>query len=141
MADDRTPAQRSETMRRVKSRDTSCEVRLRRALHHRGLRYSLRSKLPGGPDIVFVSAKVAVFVDGCFWHGCPEHCRMPTGNRAYWERKIGRNVERDRARTNELKKAGWRVVRVWEHEVSRSVERCAARVDRIVRTRRQQVLR
>ena len=133
MPDDRSSAQRSETMRRVKSRDTSCEFALRRALHARGLRYSLRRRLPGSPDIVFTRARVAVFVDGCFWHGCPQHCRRPTGNAAYWRAKIARNMERDRRVAAELETLGWRVVRVWEHEVRKGAERSAARIERLVR--------
>lgn len=135
MADDRTPAQRSETMQRVRGTDTSCEVALRSALHRRGLRYSLRRKLPGRPDIVFTSARVAVFVDGCFWHGCPEHCRRPSSNRAYWHAKIERNVARDRRVDSELVAMGWRVVRVWEHAVRASPARAASRIERVVRPR------
>lgn len=134
MADDRTTSQRSETMRRVRGRDTSCEVRLRCALHQRGLRYSLRKALPGKPDIVFVRAQVAVFVDGCFWHGCPAHCRMPSSNAGYWDAKIARNIARDKRATKELRSLGWRVVRVWEHDVNGRLSRCADRVERAVRT-------
>ena len=133
--DDRSPADRSETMRRVHSRDTSCEMALRRALHRRGLRYSLKKKLPGSPDIMFVAARVAVFVDGCFWHGCPDHCRRPTGNAGYWRAKIDRTIARDERVSRELAESGWRVVRLWEHEINESPARCAARVARIVRTR------
>lgn len=135
MSDDRTPAQRSETMRRVRGRNTSCEIALRRELHRRGMRYSLRRKLPGNPDMVFVAARVAVFVDGCFWHGCAQHCRRPSSNRTYWNRKIDRNMNRDESVTRTLREAGWRVVRLWEHEVRASPRRCASRVERIVRNR------
>lgn len=136
MADDRTVEARSETMRRIRSRDTSCEMTLRRELHRRGLRYSLRKKLPGSPDVVFVSQRVAVFVDGCFWHGCPTHCRRPAGNAAYWSAKIQRNQARDARVTSELTASGWRVVRLWEHDVRTSPARCAARVERILRGRK-----
>ncbi|TVQ61291.1 MAG: DNA mismatch endonuclease Vsr [Phycisphaerales bacterium] len=135
MADDRTSVQRSETMRRVRSRDTSCELALRRALHRRGLRYSLRRRLPGSPDVVFVRARVAVFVDGCFWHGCPAHCRVPATNRSYWLAKIARNRARDAAADTALKRAGWRVVRVWEHDVRERPERTAGRVAGVVHRR------
>lgn len=67
------------------------------------------------PDFVFRAERVAVFVDGCFWHCCPLHCKMPENNRAFWEQKLSRNVERDRFVSRELRKAGWRVWRVWEH--------------------------
>jgi DNA mismatch endonuclease, patch repair protein len=135
MADDRTPTQRSETMRRIHSRNTSCELALRSELHRRGLRYSLRKKLPGSPDVIFVAARVAVFVDGCFWHGCPDHCRRPSTNTAYWNRKINRNMARDESVNQELHALGWRVVRLWGHAVHASPARCGARIEGIVRRR------
>jgi len=76
-----------------------------------------RHPLFGKPDFVFRQQKVAVFVDGCFWHGCPRHCRRPKSNRKYWRRKILRNQSRDRIVTRTLRRAGWRVLRIWEHEL------------------------
>lgn len=110
--------------------DTAPELALRRLLHARGLRYRKDHRVDAGgvratADVVFPRARVAVFVDGCYWHGCPQHCRMPARNVAYWEAKIGRNRERDRRTTAALKDAGWTVVRVWEHE---SPEQAAAQV-------------
>lgn len=140
MPDDRTKAQRSETMRRVRSRDTSCERALRSAIHARGLRFRLSSDLPGRPDIVFPSARVAVFVDGCFWHGCPRHCRLPATNRAYWEAKIARNSARDARNAADLRQRGWCVVRVWEHEVTRSPATAAKRIAGVVIARRAERL-
>ena len=137
MPDDRSPAQRSETMRRVRAKDTSCELRLRKELHRRGLRYRLHARLPGKPDMVFASARVVVFIDGCFWHGCPEHGRIPATNRDFWERKIARNRERDVAAALALKSEGWKVIRVWEHDVRRDLIRAAGRVERAVRARRR----
>lgn len=101
-------------------RDTRPEVALRRELHHRGLRYRVDySPLPGlrcRVDLAFTRARVAVFVDGCFWHSCPEHGTRPRTNSDYWEAKLALNRARD-ARNNEaLGVSGWRVVRVWEHE-------------------------
>lgn len=135
MPDDRSPAQRSETMRRVRAKDTSCEMLLRRELHRRGLRYRLHTNLPGKPDLVFASARVVVFVDGCFWHGCPEHCRLPATNREYWERKIARNRERDEAATLALADAGWKVIRIWEHQIASpaGLRASSRRVQRAVR--------
>jgi DNA mismatch endonuclease (patch repair protein) len=135
MPDDRSPAQRSETMRRVRSKDTSCEILLRRELHRRGLRYRLHTKLSGKPDLVFASARVVVFVDGCFWHGCPEHCRVPSTNREYWERKIARNRERDGAATATLRREGWSVIRIWEHRIVNPahLRAAAGRIERAVR--------
>lgn len=75
--------------------------------------------LVGHPDFVFPRIRLAIFVDGCFWHGCPKHCRMPKTNRKYWKEKIGRNVMRDRAIKRRLALKGWRVIRLWEHDVRR----------------------
>ncbi|WET79954.1 very short patch repair endonuclease [Amycolatopsis sp. QT-25] len=114
-------AGRSRNMQANRRADTKPEVELRKALHHLGYRYrkDLRLTLDDGvkvrPDVVFTARKVAVFVDGCFWHVCPEHGRQPTSNEWYWAPKLRRNVERDRRVTSALEGAGWRVVRIWEH--------------------------
>lgn len=113
---------RSRNMRANRRTDTKPELALRRALHAQGYRYrkDLLLRLDGGvrvrPDIVFTARKVAVFVDGCFWHVCPLHGRQPTTNDWYWAPKLRRNVERDRLADQALQAAGWVVVRVWEHE-------------------------
>ncbi|WUH81539.1 very short patch repair endonuclease [Amycolatopsis sp. NBC_00438] len=113
---------RSRNMRANRRTDTKPEVALRSALHRLGYRYrkDLRLDLPEGvrvrPDVVFTARKVAVFVDGCFWHVCPEHGRQPTSNEWYWTPKLRRNVERDRAANDALGRAGWHVVRIWEHQ-------------------------
>jgi DNA mismatch endonuclease (patch repair protein) len=104
-----------------KSVNTVPEVLVRRLLHRRGLRFRKDFRIPLGTtgvraDVVFTRQRIAIFVDGCFWHGCPDHCRMPASNRGYWEAKIGRNVERDKWTDSQLRAAGWRVVRIWEHE-------------------------
>ena len=108
------------TMRANRRVDTGPERALRSALHQRGLRFrkDLRLKLAESsarPDIVFTRAKVAVFVDGCFWHSCPEHGELPKSNRAFWERKLRRNVARDREDDRALVKSGWTVLRFFEH--------------------------
>lgn len=101
-------------------RDTAPEWRLRRAAHAIGLRYRVDSRpvpaIRRTADLVFAGARVAVFVDGCYWHGCSDHFRLPLANREYWETKIRRNAARDRETDQLLAEAGWRVVRVWEHE-------------------------
>lgn len=102
-------------------RDTKPEVALRSALHAAGLRFrkDYRLDLDGvrfRPDVVFTRAKVAVFVDGCFWHSCPTHGTRPTRNADYWLPKLERNVERDREQDAVLAASGWTVVRIWEHE-------------------------
>jgi DNA mismatch endonuclease (patch repair protein) len=100
-------------------KDTSCEMRLRKVLFARGIRYRIhRRPLPAlrrDADIVIASLRVAVFVDGCFWHGCPAHPVRFRANRAWWEAKIARTAQRDRQTDRQLRAAGWTVVRVWEH--------------------------
>ncbi len=117
MADVLTPEQRSFCMSRIKGRDTRPELRIRKALWSLGYRYRIDTGLPGRPDIVFQKQKVAVFIDGCFWHRCPRHYQAPATNPEFWEKKITRNVERDRKIDNELACQGWIVKRIWEHEV------------------------
>jgi DNA mismatch endonuclease (patch repair protein) len=102
--------------------DTKPEIALRSALHRAGFRFrkDYRLDLDGirvRPDIVFTRAKVAVFVDGCFWHCCPKHGTQPNRNADYWKPKLARNVERDREQDAALAEHGWRVVRIWEHEL------------------------
>lgn len=115
----------SEASRRTmlgnRSRDTAPEVAIRRALRRLGHRgYRLRWKVPGAPrrsiDVAFVGRRVAVMVDGCFWHGCPQHGSSPGGNAAYWGPKLMRNAERDKETTGMLEAAGWTVLRFWSHE-------------------------
>ena len=108
---------RSELMSRVQRTNTQPELTLRRALWREGLRYRLHPKLPGRPDFIFVMARVAVFVDGCFWHGCLRHYRTPKTNAAFWDAKIARNRERDAAVDLALGNLGWKVIRVWSHEI------------------------
>ena len=116
-----------------RGRDAKPEIALRSALHRKGLRFRKDHRLDLGgmrfrPDIVFTRARVAVFVDGCYWHSCPIHKTTPKKNADYWIPKLQRNVERDRAQDNALEAAGWRSVRVWEHEEP------AAAADRVART-------
>lgn len=107
-------------MRRVKGRDTSAELAVRRIVWSLGGRYRLhRSDLPGKPDLVLPGRRLAIFVHGCFWHGhdCPRGARTPKANRAYWQGKIARNRARDVAVLSALEDAGWRVETVWECEL------------------------
>ncbi len=107
-------------MARVARRDTRPELEIRRELHARGLRYRVDvspvASLRGRADILFRRARVAVYVDGCFWHSCPEHGVLPKGNREWWREKLAATVRRDRTTETTLAGLGWRVVRVWEHE-------------------------
>lgn len=108
-----------ERMRNTKRRDTEAELRIRSELFARGLRYRVDYPLPGTrsrADIAFVRARLAVFIDGCFWHGCPKHGTWPTANHAWWRDKIQANQRRDKRVCRQGSAAGWRVVRFWEHE-------------------------
>lgn len=103
-----------------RTKDTSAELLIRRALHAAGYRYRLNVKVPGAPrrtiDIAFTRKKLAIMVDGCFWHGCPQHCVPPKHNAEWWAEKLARNRARDTETTALLEAAGWRVLRLWEHE-------------------------
>ncbi|WP_415972488.1 very short patch repair endonuclease [Rhodococcus sp. 077-4] len=115
-----TDAKTSARLSKQKRRDTKPEVALRRALHRRGLRYFVdRAPLKGmrrRADLVFPRRKVAVYVDGCFWHSCPVHATKPRNNAQWWADKLAANVARDRDTDEKLLEQGWRVVRIWEHE-------------------------
>ncbi|WP_344770909.1 very short patch repair endonuclease [Aeromicrobium panaciterrae] len=114
-------------MIRQRSRDTLPELELRHALHGMGYRYRVNFPVPGMPrrsiDVAFTRSKVAVFVDGCFWHGCPVHATWPKTNADWWKRKILRNRARDSETSELLRSQGWTVVRIWEHvQVSAAVQ-------------------
>lgn len=116
------PKERRRIMSANRRRDTEPELRLRSQLHRRGLRFRVdfpirvEGRRPVRPDIVFMGSRVAVFVDGCFWHGCPEHGSQPKSNTSYWEPKILRTQERDREADRALRNEGWWVLRFWEHD-------------------------
>ena len=117
MSDVFSPEKRSAVMRRVKGRDTSPEMKVRKLLTRLGARYRLHRKdLPGNPDIVLPGRKLAIFVHGCFWHGhdCARGARVPKQNRDYWLGKVARNVARDAASRDALAGTGWRVETIWE---------------------------
>jgi DNA mismatch endonuclease (patch repair protein) len=132
MSDNLTPAQRSYCMSRVKNRDTGIEKLVRSALHRRGLRFRIQAKeLPGRPDVVLRKAKVAVFVDGDFWHGY----RFPLWENKladFWKTKIAKNRARDKRNFRRLRSMGWRVVRLWQHEIEGDLESCVERILRAV---------
>ncbi len=136
MADVLTKAQRARCMSAIRGKDTKPEILLRKTLWHKGYRYRLKNRLPGRPDIVFPTERVAVFVDGCFWHSCPEHYQKPATNVAFWREKIRKNRQRDREVNALLKSEGWKVLRFWEHEVKNHPEACARQVIRAIDTRR-----
>jgi len=133
MPDNLTPEQRSFCMSRIKGKDTGLEMRVRSALHRRGLRFRKHVKdLPGKPDVVFRKARVAVFVDGDFWHGY----RFPSWEDKvsdFWKKKINRNRERDAANHRKLRQMEWTVIRLWQHEVEEDFDACIDRILAAVR--------
>lgn len=119
-------------MQAIRAKDTQPELLLRRELHRRGLRFRLNVPVPGMPrrsiDVAWKGKRVAVYLDGCYWHGCPEHSAVPRVNREYWAPKIAGNRQRDRETEAFLRDRGWTVLRFWEHEpvkdVADAIERC-----------------
>ena len=124
---------RSALMSRIRGKETGPERVLRKALWAAGLRYRLQYKTPGGRvDISFPGKKVAVFVDGCFWHGCPDHYVKPRSREEFWAKKLKANFERDRRQTRALVEGGWIVLRFWEHEVMTRPESVVERIAKAV---------
>jgi DNA mismatch endonuclease (patch repair protein) len=119
MADSVTKEKRSQIMAAVRSKgNKATEMSLVRIFRRHGIKgWRRHLPLPGRPDFAFRQKRLAIFVDGCFWHGCPKHLRCPKGNRKYWRQKIERNRQRDLFVTRRLRRAGWRVLRVWEHDL------------------------
>ncbi|MBM3274432.1 MAG: very short patch repair endonuclease [Candidatus Sericytochromatia bacterium] len=123
-------------MRAIKSKGTGPELQVCSLLHRAGLRF-LKNRRPDKTrrctaDIVFPLLRLCVFVDGCFWHGCPRHFKVPRSNSGWWSEKISDNVRRDREKSSLLRGLGWTVVHIWEHELASEKSRTAA-VRRIVR--------
>jgi DNA mismatch endonuclease, patch repair protein len=131
-----TPQQRSYNMARISGKNTKPEMALRRALWSLGLRYRIHLPLPGRPDIVFPRVRLAIFVDGCFWHRCPVHSKRPKTNAAFWEKKIAGNCERDARVNATLQSAGWSVLRCWEHDVEQDPTKTVRRIVRALNARR-----
>ena len=141
MTDWLSPSQRSRNMASIRSKGNATTelrlVRLMREAHITGWRR--HQDLPGKPDFVFPIARVVVFVDGCFWHGCPQCYRLPGDNRTYWRGKIKANRSRDRRNAGRLRSKGWRVIRIWEHKLenSRSRPTIISRLKRLLGSRRR----
>lgn len=131
-------AEARRRMQSVRQKNTSAESALRRELHARGLRYRIQVPVLTKPrrvaDVAFSGLRVAIFVDGCFWHGCPQHATWPKQNAEFWRAKIIANQQRDRDTDERLRAEGWKVVRAWEHEPP---ERVAAKIATIVAKRRE----
>lgn len=129
-------------MQRVRQKNTSAEAALRRELHARGIRYRIHVPVLTKPrrvaDVAFSGLRVAVFVDGCFWHGCPTHATWPKQNAEFWRAKIEANIARDRDTDERLRAAGWKVIRVWAHE---QPESAAGRIAHILERRRERMRR
>ena len=126
--------QRSRVMKAVGRHDTAPELRLRRRLWKNGLRYRKHPRIGGvKPDFAFPGPRVAVFVDGCFWHGCPRHYVAPVGNATFWRMKLRRNQALDRRVTEQLEGDGWAVLRVWECDVNKKLDVIALRIQRVVK--------
>lgn len=118
MTDIVSKEKRSEIMSRIRSYNTSFEDRFRKELWNRGLRYRKNvKKMMGKPDIYSDRHKLVIFLDSCFWHGCKQHCRMPSSNVDYWKKKIERNKERDKEVTKYYRDNGFKIIRIWEHEM------------------------
>lgn len=129
MADVHTKKQRSYNMSRIKCRDTKPEIVLRKLLFASGARgYRLNYALKGKPDIVFPKQKLAIFVDGCFWHKCPKCFHKPATNKAFWLNKIESNVKRDKSVNSGLNKFGWKVMRFWEHDLRKDLNKCCQKI-------------
>jgi len=125
---------RKRTMQSVKSNNTKLENKVRKALWAKNIRYRKNVKdLVGHPDISIKSRKIVIFVDSCFWHGCPEHCRMPHSNEGYWNKKIGTNKTRDESVNKYYADQGWTCVRVWEHELRANFDLTITRIVDIIK--------
>jgi len=137
VADNLTAAQRSYCMSRVRNRDTNIETEVRSLVHRKGLRFRKHVRaIPGSPDLVFIGPRVAVFIDGDFWHGY----RFPAWSKnisPFWQSKIAGNRSRDQRNFRRLRRAGWQVIRVWQHEIKDDPSRAAERIALAVRSARR----
>ncbi len=124
-----TKRKRSEVMSKIKSQNTKIELILCNALKSKGHKFIIHSKMEGKPDLLFQRKKIAIFVDGCFWHKCPECFRRPKSNKKYWTQKIEKNVNRDKIITANLKKRGYFVLRIWEHEIKKSLRQVLKKIE------------
>jgi len=121
-------------MARIRGNDTGPELLLRSALWQRGLRFRLNLRVEGTrPDIVFPSRRLAIFVDGCFWHGCPLHYVRPRSRSDFWDEKLRTNTARDRLQTRRLLENGWSILRIWEHDLDHDLP---AVVEAVIRAHR-----
>lgn len=129
MTDVLTPRQRTYNMSQIRGKNTTPEIKLRKMLFAGGIRgYRIHYKLPGKPDIVFVKKKIAIFVDGCFWHRCPIDFQEPATRKEFWMKKIQSNVDRDKMINEQLENDDWTVIRIWEHEIRKEPEEAVKKI-------------
>lgn len=125
-----TKEKRSEIMSRIRSKDTGPEIALRKALWSQGFRYRIyygKEKI----DIAFPSKKIAIFIDGCFWHSCPQHSVIPKSNKQYWMPKLKANIERSSSKDKRLIENGWKIIHIWEHEL-KDIDNVVNRICKII---------
>jgi DNA mismatch endonuclease (patch repair protein) len=139
MPDNLTPEQRKRAMSRVKQKNTDLEITMRSALHKRGLRFRNNVEdLPGKPDIVFRTAKVAVFIDGDFWHGY-QLSKWEDKISEFWRNKIRNNRARDQKNFRKLRRMGWKVVRIWQHEIKKNPAACVDKIENLIKPMRMSI--
>lgn len=130
--DNLTKNQRSYCMSRIRSKDTKVEFKFRRYIRSKNLKgFRTKAKIPGKPDLFHSRKKIAVFIDGCFWHKCPKCFVKPKSKNRYWDKKIRNNVGRDKEINLKLKKRGITVVRFWEHNIKRNIDKCYSKLKKI----------
>lgn len=132
-----TKKKRSWVMSRIKSKHTKIEQVLQKALRKVRFKFLLHQPITGKPDVVFLRHRLAVFVDGCFWHKCPTHYVKPVTRKDFWEAKISGNVKRDLLVNQKLKESGWSVLRFWEHDVEKNPEQVARRINKFLKMRHE----
>jgi DNA mismatch endonuclease (patch repair protein) len=129
MTDVHNQEQRKFNMSRIRAKNTGPEVKFRKLLFANGMRgYRVHYNLLGKPDVVFIKKKIAIFIDGCFWHKCPVCFKEPETRKEFWMKKINSNIERDKKADLQLQKDGWLVIRIWEHEIRKNPERCIEKI-------------
>jgi DNA mismatch endonuclease (patch repair protein) len=133
MTDVLTPAQRKLNMSRIRGKNTGPEAKIRKMLIAEGIRgYRLHFRLPGKPDIVFTKKKIAIFIDGCFWHKCPVCFQEPETRKEFWMKKIQSNVDRDKKVNKQLEDDRWTVLRFWEHDVRKNPDTIVKKISETI---------
>jgi DNA mismatch endonuclease (patch repair protein) len=134
MTDVLTQEQRKLNMSRIRAKNTGPEIKLRKLLYAQGIRgYRIHYNLQGKPDIVFTKKKIAIFIDGCFWHKCPICFQEPETSKEFWMKKIQSNIDRDKKVNEQLKEDGWTVMRFWEHEVRKNPDEIVKKISEMTR--------